>query len=532
MLGYRFCLRQLGLAPWPLRIESRLGPRRGIERDGDQHLVHVYPELQALPAEGESAVLAHLEFALRHEGVDLAALAAVCAALDPQLLARWISSRPSGKYARKIGFLYEWLTGREVPLDPTLIAGAYEPVLDREAYFTGPVRNVARWHVRDNLPGTPHWCPTVHRETLRGQPVGTLDVAAELHEAHAHTTTRSFEQALAHAYPAEIHASYAIEEERPSPAQEEAMECALRTAGEVPVAERLRSERLVQLQGVLFRGSAAQVTYGVRRDDSFVGTAGHMGLRRVEYPCPPARALDSLVGGLQSAAAERLAAPEFGPALFAAVVSFGFDFIHPLMQGNGHIHRFLVHAALAERGAVEPGTLIPVSASMLSRLADYDQALRAYCAPVRATAEAVAGVPFILEPTEAFSFDAYERVAPLYRYPVLTDQVAYLESALKQGIETGLIEEAHILEHLEEVRERLAPRLSLPAQRLAQLIRLIRQDGGILSRAKRRTQFPDLDEAALEEAQAAVRAAYRADLQPQVHEDTTPVTRDERPHKR
>jgi hypothetical protein len=311
---------------------------------------------------------------------------------------------------------------------------------------------------------------------------------------------------LVHACFAEIQASYAIDGQTATPAQEDAFAQALRTAGEVSVAERLRVERLIQLQGAVFTGRPEPVTYGLRLDELFVGSRSSGGLTRLDYPCPPPRAVGELLRGVQRAAAERLAAPIIPPTVFAAVVAFGFGFIHPLMEGNGRIHRFLVHAALAERGVLEPGTVIPVSAAMLSRLADYDQALRAYCGPVRATAGALAGVPYILEPTEPFSFPRYERVAPLYRYPVLTEQVAYLERALKQAIDAGLIEEAHIAEHLAEVRAQLAARLALPAERLDLLIRLIRQDGGTLSRAQRRAHFPQLSEDALLEAQAAVSA--------------------------
>jgi len=496
MLGYRFCLRQVGLTPWPLRVESRLGERRAVEREGDQHLVQVYPPLQALPTEGESAIFTHLEFALRHEGVDLAALAGICAALEPQLLAAWISSHPSGKYARRLGFLYEWLTGRQLPLDPTLIAGAYEPVLDAGVYFTGPVTNVPRWHVRNNLPGTPAWCPTVHRETLGGVPVGTLDVAAELRQAHAALPPAIFAALLTHAYAAEVQASYAIAGDAASPAQREAFERVLRTAGAVSLAARLANERLIELQGAIFSGSGAWIAYGVRRDETFVGSTGNMDLQRVEYPCPPARALGSLLAGLQQAAAERLAAPALPPIVCAAVVSFGFDFIHPLMQGNGRIHRFLVQAALLETGALAPGTIVPVSPVMLARLPEYAKALRAYFAPVRATAEALAGVRVILEPRESFSFPHYERVAPLYRYPVLTEQVSYLESAVRQGLDADL-KELETLSH---------------GQRLA--------------------HAPQLGEVALPDAQAAAAEASSARLRNPAREESVPITPDDSARKR
>lgn len=508
MLGYRFCLHLLGLGPWPLRVESKLGSRRATDRDGDQHLVQTFPSVYAPSTEGDSALFEHLEFALRYEGVDLAALGAIFAHIDPSGIANWVQARPTGKYARKLGFLYEWLTGREVPLSSTLIAGPYEPILDGSVYFTGPAVNVGRWHVRNNLLGTPDWCPIVHRATLRGEPIGELNIAASLRDARAHVPPDVFERALSYAYLAETQASYAIEHDAPTPTQKHAFLRALQTAGDLPVSARLTPERLTELQELVFHGIMTFVTHGPRGDDTFIGGPGRMGLRRVDYPCPPGRAVEFLLQGLRDAAAGQLAAPGVAPVVFAGAVAFGFVFIHPLNDGNGRVHRFLIHEALVERGAVERGALIPVSATMLAQIRDYDAALRAYSRSVRVAAEEIAGVPFTLESTEPFSFPNYERVAPLYRYPVLTDQIAYLEKTIKLSIDENLLEESRFLVQFDHARSRIRDGLNLPAERLDLLIQLIHQNGGILSKTKRQRHFVDLSDTAVQAAEEAVKSAF------------------------
>lgn len=513
MLGYRFCLHNLGLKAWPLRVESRLGgSRRGTVREGEQRLVQTFPSSYAPAAGEEFLLLEHLDFALRYEGIDLAALAAISDRMEPARIAAWITSRPSSKYARKLGFLYEWTTGREVPIDARLVGGPYVPVLDEDTYFTGVPVNNARWHVRNNLTGTPDWCPIVHRATLSGEPVGTLDVRAALAEARNKVPPEIFDRALSYAYLAETQASYAIEHDAPTPTQRHAFVRALQAAGSLAVSERLAPERLMELQELIFRGVPTFVFQGLRGEDIFVGTTSRMGMRRIDYPCPPAAAAGTLLQGLREAAAGPLASAGITPVVFCAIVSFGFVFIHPLSDGNGRVHRFLIHEALVDRGAMERGALIPVSATMLAQIRDYDAALRAYSQPIRIAAEAVAGIPPILEASEPFQFPAYERVAPLYRFPVLTDQVAYLEKTVMLSIQEDLLEESRFLQQFDQARMRVGQTLNLTAGRMDLLIQLVQQNGGTLSKTKRDRYFSDLTAEAIQAAEAAVRSAFAPEI--------------------
>jgi len=61
---------------------------------------------------------AHLAFALKHEGFNLELLSHAFAKIDKAALTRWIAAEPTGQYAGKAGFLYEWLTNETL-----LVAG-------------------------------------------------------------------------------------------------------------------------------------------------------------------------------------------------------------------------------------------------------------------------------------------------------------------------------------------------------------------------------------------------------------------------
>ena len=53
----------------------------------------------------------HLAFALKYDGVNLAILAALFQQIPAEELVAYIRSKPTGKYARRLWFLYEMLTG-------------------------------------------------------------------------------------------------------------------------------------------------------------------------------------------------------------------------------------------------------------------------------------------------------------------------------------------------------------------------------------------------------------------------------------
>ena len=57
--------------------------------------------------------------------------------------------------------------------------------------------------------------------------------------------------------------------------------------------------------------------------------------------------------------------------LKAAASAFGFVYIHPFQDGNGRMHRCLIHHVLAERKFTPPGMVFPVSSVMLDRIDDY-----------------------------------------------------------------------------------------------------------------------------------------------------------------
>ena len=83
------------------------------------------------------------------------------------------------------------------------------------------------------------------------------------------------------------------------------------------------------------------------------------------------------MSGLLTAAAY-LETAGYPPVLTAAAVAFGFVFVHPFVDGNGRVHRYLIHNLLARQGFTPPGLIFPVSAAILEHMPTYRQVLEHY----------------------------------------------------------------------------------------------------------------------------------------------------------
>ena len=82
---------------------------------------------------------------------------------------------------------------------------------------------------------------------------------------------------------------------------------------------------------------------GIREDEGFIGEHD----RETFTPIPDhisakAKDLSSLMKGLIDTN-NLLQESDYDPVLAAATIAFGFVFIHPLADGNGRIHRYLIH---------------------------------------------------------------------------------------------------------------------------------------------------------------------------------------------
>ena len=119
----------------------------------------VYGRKYKVPSEDP---LSHIEFSLKYDDLSLDFLKAVFEKILTSEIETFITSAPGSKYSRKIGFLYEFLTGKKITL-LRAVGGNYADLLEDDKYVTGRSVKDARWRINNNLLGAPRFCPLVRK---------------------------------------------------------------------------------------------------------------------------------------------------------------------------------------------------------------------------------------------------------------------------------------------------------------------------------------------------------------------------------
>ncbi len=422
--------------------------------------------------------LAHVEFALKYDHLHLELLRAVFERIPAEEVSAWVGQQPTGKWARRIGYLYELLTGRDLHPKTLGVGGNYAALLNPDKYVCAarPVK-VPHWRIEDNLLGDRHFCPIV-RLTEAVQEGARIDVAARLQALQEQYSPAIYRRAVGYLYEKETRKSYEIERESPTPDREARFVAALHDAGRARPEDALGMARLVGLQNIIVDARYAQSAY--RDDQNYIGETLPNYQQRIHFIPPPPEFVDSLMCGLGGF----LLRSAGSPALCrAAVAAFGFVFIHPFDDGNGRLHRFLIHDVLAMDGFVPEGMVLPVSAWMLKHMALYDRCLESFSEPLLDKIRRSGG--YTLNEQDQLTVTNPAAIETYYRYPDMTAQVEYLVLAIKGALDEELIPEMEYLQILDRARVALRQIVDMPDRKLDKLIMFFHQNRGVLSKNKR-----------------------------------------------
>lgn len=472
---------QLQVAPPATRSEVVAGARKTIVSDG--RILEQYPRNYAPKGQ-----FGDLRFALRYEPVALDVYLAIFQALDARQLEDWIRSEPTSIFARRAWYLYELLMEKQLDV-PDVIPSGYIDLLDPEIHFTGARRLVRRQRINDNLLGAGEYSPLVRRtETLVAYMEKNL--AQEASAIVKSCDPAILARAVHYLFTKETKSSFAIEGEAPSKDRTERFVAALMKA---PGFDATSKDAFVQLQNAIVDSRYAQKDW--RTTQNFVSQTLPDYSEDVRFVCP--RPED--VPGLMDAWMEmvgRVKLPDgVDPVVAAAVAAFGFVFIHPFDDGNGRIHRFLVHHILSKLGFTPAGILFPVSAAMLRDRLAYDQVLEGFSASI---------MPFIhydLDPERGMTVQ--NDTASLYRFFDATALAEYLYRCIEEAIHRDLRDEIGFIAVFDAALRATLNIVDMPNRRASLLVRLILQNKGKLAKGKR-SSFSEITDQEIDQIEKAV----------------------------
>ncbi|MEA3267180.1 MAG: cell filamentation protein Fic, partial [Candidatus Fermentibacteria bacterium] len=164
--------------------------------------------------------------------------------------------------------------------------------------------------------------------------------------------------------------------------------------------------------------------------------------------------------------------------------------MHPFEDGNGRIHRFLIHNILFLKNAVPERLMSPVSAAMLKKPDLYDYALEVFSRPLLSL------LKFDLDDFGQMTVKG--ETGNLYRYIDMTVQAETLFKFVKMTIDHELVIELDFLADYDRARKAMQEMIDIPDQKLDLFIRLCLQNNGRLSSGKRKTHFAFLKNDELE----------------------------------
>src|SRR5579859_113297 len=271
----------------------------------------------------EPRLAAQLTFAIKWEGVDLAVLAQLFRVINAGEIVALVQATPTGAFARRIWFLYEWLTGATLDLPDAgkvRMVGVVDP---KQQFALEHGEGFTRHRVVNNLPGTREFCPMVWRSPA------LIEAAAKGLDARARSEIGRvrpdlISRAAAFLLLNDSKSSFAIEGERPSGARAVRWGQAIAEAGQT----ELSTSELDRLQRIVI-GDARFVKLGIRDEGGFIGVHDRdSGDPIPDHISARAQDLESLLAGIVAFGA-RARWGSYDPVAAAAALAFGFVYIHP-----------------------------------------------------------------------------------------------------------------------------------------------------------------------------------------------------------
>ena len=420
-----------------------------------------------------------LVFSLKYEGLNLLFFKKLFEKVTKDAILELVQIEPTGQYCRRIWFLYEFLTKERLPLPDADVKIKYRPILDSSLqYGVSNGENSVRHRIINNLPGTVDFCPLIFK-TVKLEQYISQNLAENSYKAMNGIHKDILLRASAFLLLKDSKASFTIEGENPKNERAARWGQAIGQAG----SKELNKDELMRLQQIIIENGRF-IEMGYRQKGGFVGEHD----RATGEPLPDHisakwQDVEQLMDGLISTN-ELLIKSNLDAVLAAAIIAFGFVFIHPFEDGNGRTHRYLIHHVLAKKQFSHQGIIFPVSASILDHITDYRKVLESYSQPL---------LDFIdWKEAKDHNINVLNDTADYYKYFDATREAEFLYDCVNDTIQNIIPNEVAYLTKYDEFKRYLDNEFEMPDSLVALLVQFLEKNKGKLSKKAREKEFENL----------------------------------------
>ena len=471
--GYSWLINALDLRCVPLDHECVIGSRQALSQSAGGVKVEVFAKGYAR----EHRAIDQMLFALSYEGVNLGVLerAFQIPAVRDELAAS-ITEKPASGYLRRLWYICENIAGHQLPLPDAAQNIPYEHLLPPERYFTGPEEMSRRHRVRMNLLGTPKLSALISRQGWTDDSLLNEQIVERMHDQMVDFSVAEIARAAQYLLTTETRSSYEIEHERPAPDRILRFVKVLEQAGQRPLDE----EFLFEIH---------RIALGTGRPDPSIGAYRYLqnwlGRGDLIHLLPPAPEAVPEMMDEWFAMRERIMRTDAPALVKLNAIAHSFIYIHPFMDGNGRLSRFIMQDILANEGLKLQGIILPISAGLLVNLESYvgtlDALSRRLLSATQYHRRDLASEP-----------ELDEAHAHLFAHLDFTDLQGEVNKSAARVLDGLMRDEVNHLIRRDTLKEQMNLELDLSNRDLELLIAVMYENRGRVSKRKRTSVFQHL----------------------------------------
>lgn len=437
------------------------------------------------------ALYKQLVFALKYEGINLLVFKKLTQYYDPNQLNELVGIEPTGQYTRRIWYLIEWLSGALLSSRENMVKKSYIKLVDESIQYVIEGVKSSRHLIINNMPGTVGFCPLVYRTPKLDQYI-QADLATQQNTYLKGIRKNILQRASSFLLLKDSKASFTIEGISPKSKRAARWGQAIGQAG----IRDLSKDELFRLQQLVIENPRF-LNMGYRQKGGFVGAHD----RNTGEPMPDHisakwQDIDVLMKGFLETD-KILSKNDMDAVISAAAIAFGFVFIHPFEDGNGRLHRYLIHHILIRKNFSQQGIIFPVSAAILEKINEYRAVLESYSLPL---------LDFIQwKVTKDHNVEVMNDTIDFYRYFDATKQAEFLYDCVNETIQHIIPKEVEYLTRYDTFKKIIDEEFEMPDKLIALLAGFLEQNNGTLSKRVREKEFESLTDKEVQ----AIEKTYR-----------------------